>query len=136
MISIEKEIKVQFFDCDPMGVVWNGKYFDYFEMVRADLLAKCGLSYMKIAEKGYALPLVKNKIKYIKPIAADSVFIIKATVIEYEYMLRIKYEIREKNTGVLTTKGESTQAATDTAGNGIGFIPQFIIDAVLKEYNV
>ena len=135
MISIEKEIKVQFFDCDPMGVVWNGKYFDYFEMVRADLLAKYNLSYIKIAEKGYQLPLVKNKIKYIKPLPADSVFKIKATVTEYEIMLKIKYEITDLKTGIVTTKGESTQAATDLQGNSVGHIPDFIIDAIKKDDN-
>lgn len=133
MFCLEKEFKVQFNDCDPMGVVWNGKYFDYFEMARSELLDRMHLSYSVIFKKGYMLPLTRNKIKYIRPLTPGQTAIIRISVLEYEYMLKFRYEIINKKTGAVTTKGESCQMVTDLEGRGIAAVPSFIIDA-FKEY--
>jgi len=129
MGSIEIKMKAQFNDCDPMGIVWNGRYFDYFEAARSELLSKMGLSYMEIYEKGYMLPLVRNKIKYISPLKPGDEFVVKATVLEYDFFLRLGYEIRRCSDGTVTTKGESQQMVTDRAGKPVLQMPEFIIDA-------
>jgi len=36
--SAEAEIQVQFFDLDPMQVVWHGHYVKYLEVARCALL--------------------------------------------------------------------------------------------------
>ena len=133
MFCLEKEFKVEFNDCDPMGVVWNGKYFDYFEMARSELLERMHLNYMSIFKKGYMLPLTRNKIKYIRPLSPGQRVLIRITVVEYEFLLKFKYEIIDKKTGQVTTKGESSQMVTDLEGKGTGFVPDFITDA-FKEY--
>lgn len=133
MFCLEKEFKVEFNDCDPMGVVWNGKYFDYFEMARSELLEKMHLCYNSIFKKGYMLPLTRNKIKYIRPLSPGQRAVIRITVVEYEYLLKFKYEIMDKGTGVITTKGESSQMVTDLEGKSTGFVPDFITEA-FKEY--
>lgn len=133
MFCLEKEFTVAFNDCDPMGVVWNGKYFDYFELARAELLARMHLDYMSIFEKGYMLPLTKNKIKYIRSLRPGQKASVRIYVTEYEYLLKFKYEIINKETGEITTKGESCQMVTDANGESVGFVPAFITDA-FKEY--
>lgn len=135
MIVAEKEYKVEFYDCDPMGVVWNGKYFDYFEMARSELLSKMGLSYLGIYDKGYMLPLIRNKIKYIRSLKPGQVIIIKINIVEYEYLLKFSYEIYDKETNKIATKGESVQMVTDLKGAGIYKVPNFIIEAFEKYLN-
>ena len=36
----ETTIEVQFYDLDPMNVVWHGNYFKYMEIARCELLKK------------------------------------------------------------------------------------------------
>lgn len=35
-------IKVEFYDLDPMDVVWHGNYVKYLEVARCDMLSKLG----------------------------------------------------------------------------------------------
>lgn len=44
MLSITVEHTVAFHELDPMNVVWHGNYVNFFELARAALLDKIGLS--------------------------------------------------------------------------------------------
>ena len=96
MITTEVKIVADFFSCDPMGVVWNGKYFDFFEIGRRELFRSVGLSYKTMSDEGFMLPLVRNKIKYIRPMRFEDEATLSLNVVEYEYLLRIKYEIKSE----------------------------------------
>ena len=37
--------KVEFYDLDPMNVVWHGNYIKYLEAARCDMLSKIGYTY-------------------------------------------------------------------------------------------
>ncbi len=130
MISAEREIRVEFNDCDPMGVVWNGRYFDYFEMGRSMLLESLGIGYMTLAGHGYMLPLVRNKAKYRKPLRPGQAVVVRTSLVSYDVLIRFRFEIVDKTTGALTTTGESVQMLTDLEGNGVLDIPDFIIEAI------
>ena len=67
-ISHITTIKAQFFDVDSMDVVWHGNYVKYLETARCELLSKIGYDYKKMKMDGFAYPIVKLDIKYIKPI--------------------------------------------------------------------
>ncbi|MDR1505813.1 MAG: acyl-CoA thioesterase [Treponema sp.] len=107
----EAEISVEFFDLDPMRVVWHGNYINYFEAARRKLLEKIGYGYYEMEESGYAFPVVEISAKYPASLKHGDRARITATLVEYENRLKIKYEIRNAETGVLTTKGTSTQMA-------------------------
>lgn len=135
MKSVEREIQIEFFDIDQMGIVWNGRYFDFFEVARHALFEECGTGYQEMARRGCMLPLTRNKAKYIKPLRHGQKIIVKATFVEYDILIRIRFEIRDKESGVVTTTGESTQMATDLEGNSIGLIPAFIRDAIKEHFD-
>lgn len=128
MISAECELTVEFNDADPMGVVWNGRYFDYFEIARHAVLARAGVEYADMYREGYMLPLVKNSAKYIKPLMPGDRAIVSAVVTEYELMLKMSFTIRKAGTGEITTKGESTQFAVNTKGESLGCLPESLVE--------
>ncbi|MDD7200881.1 MAG: thioesterase family protein [Sphaerochaetaceae bacterium] len=107
--SVTVERKVEFFDVDPMRVVWNGRYFDYFECARSALLDALSIPYETLAEGGLMLYVVRNEAKYIHPVRLHDTILIKAVLREWEYLIRIAYEVRDKQTGLLCTKGMSEQ---------------------------
>jgi acyl-CoA thioester hydrolase len=130
-IYAEAEITVEFFDCDPLKVVWHGNYFNYFEIGRRVLLEKIGYGYDEMEQTGYAFPVIEVSAKYPGSLRFRDRVRVKAILDEYENRLRIKYEIRNIQTGLLTTKGLSTQMAVDMRTNESCFVcPQILIDKV------
>ena len=104
------EFKVAFFDLDPMNVVWHGNYVKYMETGRCALLDKIGYNYTEMVKSGYAFPVTDIKVRYIKPLYFGEHAKIVSHLVEYENMIKIKYEIFNEK-GELTTKAESTQMA-------------------------
>jgi acyl-CoA thioester hydrolase len=116
-IFAETDIKIEFFDLDPMQVVWHGNYLKFFEVGRCVLLEKIGYNYSEMEKSGFAFPVIEISAKYVGPLRFRDKARIKAVLVEYENCLRVKYEIRNVQTGLLTTKGVTTQMALNMSTN-------------------
>ena len=68
MVEAEVVVKAQFYDLDPMGVVWHGHYARFMEQARCELLDKIGYNYEEMRDSGYLWPIVDMHIKYVRPI--------------------------------------------------------------------
>ena len=127
----EAETTIEFYDLDPLQVVWHGNYTNYFELGRRALLEKIGYSYMEMMESGFAFPVVEMSLKYLEPLRLKDRIIIKAILVEYENCLRIKYEIRRLESDKIAAKGLSTQMAYDIkAGESCFACPKDLIERV------
>ena len=51
---------------DHAGVLWHGSYFNFLEEARIDALNKVGITYSKLSQEGYEIPVVSAQIKYKK----------------------------------------------------------------------
>ena len=49
---------------DHAGVMWHGSYLNFLEECRIDALDKVGLSYSRLSQKGFEIPVVSIKLKY------------------------------------------------------------------------
>ncbi|MDF7657678.1 thioesterase family protein [Erwiniaceae bacterium L1_54_6] len=126
----EVERVVSFNDCDPMGVVWHGHYFRFFEAAREALLRSVNYSYSEMAASGYVWPVVDARVKYRQPIRCEEVIRISATIAEYENRLRIDYIIRNA-LGQVTTKAHTIQVAVDQTTQEMCFVSPAILFARL-----
>lgn len=113
MLSTETEIVVPFHDVDSMQVVWHGHYVKYFETARCKLLEDFDYSYEKMVESGYAWPVVDMRIKYVKPLRFNQKIIVEIQLAEWEYRLKLKYRIRDADSGMTLTKGYTIQVAVE-----------------------
>jgi len=130
-IYTESEIIVEFFHLDPLRIVWHGNYLNYFEVGRRTLLEKIGYSYDEMEKSGYAFPVIDVSVKYLSSLRFRDRAIVKAILMEYENRLLIRYEIRNAQTGQITTKGSSTQMAFDIKNNDSCFVcPPVLIKKV------
>lgn len=111
MLSVEIPIKIQFYDLDPMNIVWHGNYARYFEEVRCELLEKIGYNYDEMQRSGYIWPIVTMETKYIRSIHFFQEILVTATLREYQNRLKIEYIIRDKKTGEVLTKAHTIQVA-------------------------
>ena len=49
---------------DHAGVMWHGTYFNFLEEGRIDAFDKVGITYAKLSEKGFEIPLISAQINY------------------------------------------------------------------------
>lgn len=59
MIKHVCDIRVRYADTDQMKFVYYGKFFEYFEQGRSDLLRSLGLPYSQVEEMGLLLPVIE-----------------------------------------------------------------------------
>jgi len=107
------EIQIPFHDVDMMMVAWHGHYVKYFEVARCDLLDKINYNYLEMLESGYAWPVIDMAVRYVKPARFGQWIVVEASLVEYEYRLKIDYLIRDKDTGQKLTKGHTIQVAVN-----------------------
>jgi YbgC/YbaW family acyl-CoA thioester hydrolase len=70
-ISSITPIRVRYAETDQMKMVYYGKYLEYFESGRSDLLRSIGLPYPEIEHLGYLLPVVEAHARYFKSARYD-----------------------------------------------------------------
>jgi acyl-CoA thioester hydrolase len=117
MVSTEITLTAQFYDLDPMGVVWHGHYARFLEQVRCQLLDNIGYNYTEMQTSGYIWPIVDMQMKFIRPIRFHQNFVVSATILESANRLKIEYIIRDQANGVVLTKATTTQVAVEVTTN-------------------
>lgn len=106
MIFSETKLRVRYADTDQMKMAYYGRFFEYFEQGRSDLLRLIGMPYPEIEEMGYHLPVLEAQAKYIKPARYDEELIVKTMASDIpQVRLRIDYEVRRGAGGELLATG-------------------------------
>ena len=111
MLSVDTVLRAQFFDLDPMNVVWHGNYARFLELGRSDLLDRLDYNYARMRDSGFAFPIVDMRLKYISPIRFRQDFVVTTSMVDYENRLRLDYVIRDLESGVVLTRARTTQVA-------------------------
>jgi acyl-CoA thioester hydrolase len=109
MVSVTVPVKVQFYDLDPMNVVWHGNYVRYLEVARCALLDRIGYNYGQMAASGYAWPVVDLRVKFVGPLRFGQEALVSARVVAFENGLKIDYEIRDQTSGAVLTRAHTFQ---------------------------
>jgi acyl-CoA thioester hydrolase len=118
----EAEVKVQFYDLDPMNVVWHGNYMKYMELARCALFDKIAYNYEEMQASGYMWPIIDLQIRYAGPAVFNQHLICRAEIVEWENRLKINYLIHDAVTGRRLTKATTTQVAVRIASGEMCFV--------------
>jgi acyl-CoA thioester hydrolase len=106
MIINKAEIRVRYADTDQMHFVYNGKYLEYFEVGRTEMLREIGLAYSVIENKGYQLPVLETYVKFLSPAFYDDILIVESYMKEYPpFKIHIDYTIYRKENNALVAEG-------------------------------
>lgn len=111
--SEEIEIRVPFYDADPVGIVWHGHFYKYFDRARDALLRTINYSPRVMKESGYKWPVIESQCRYARGIEYGEVIRVCAYVVEYEFQLTIEYRIYHSETGKRLARGMTKQVAVD-----------------------
>jgi len=132
MIKSEVIIQVQFYDLDPMEVVWHGHYVRYLEIARSALLDKINYNYPQMKASGYAWPIIDIQLRYVKPAVFSQRIKISAEIAEWENHLKINYLITDMKTGHRLTRASTTQVAVDISTQEMCFASPSILFEKLR----
>lgn len=121
MISAEVEMVVPFFDIDSLGIAWHGHYCKYLEIARCAMLDKIDYGYMTMKATGYVWPIVDLQLRYVRPARFEQRIRVTAELVEWEYRMKIKYQIADAASGEILAKGHTIQAAVDAVSGEMSY---------------
>jgi acyl-CoA thioester hydrolase len=117
-ITVKTDVAVRFNEADPLGIVWHGHYVRYFEDGRESFGNQFGCSYLDFYKNGFVIPIVKIDCDFKKSLRYGDTVVIETT---FHASLAAKmiftYNLYDKHTGDLVSKGSTTQVFLDTATN-------------------
>lgn len=65
-----------------MGYVYYGRYLEYFEVARTEMIRSLGLPYTDLEDKGVMLPVVQTRIDYKAPVFYDELMNVRVLLFD------------------------------------------------------
>lgn len=129
---VEAETQVQFYDLDPMEVVWHGHYVKYLEIARGALLDTIDYNYPQMRASGYLWPVIDLQLRYVASARFGARLKLRAEIVEWENRLKIDYLISDAVTGRRLTRASTTQVAVEIATGEMCFASPPVLFDKLK----
>ena len=109
-------IRVRYAETDQMKVVYYGRYFEYFEQARTDLLREQGLSYAEMEREGIFLPVIEAHASYHRSASYDDRIVIESIVREVPAArIRIDYVVTKEGAEVVLAEGYTVHSFMNAA---------------------
>jgi 4-hydroxybenzoyl-CoA thioesterase len=113
LITVTRTISVEWGDCDPAGIVYYPRYFEWFDASTAALFAAAGVS-NNVMHNTYGIvgiPMVDTRARFFIPSKFDDKLTVESTVTEFR---RSSFDVRHKmlRDGALAVEGFETRVWT------------------------
>ena len=94
LIEYSHKLRSRYGETDKMGYVYYGRYLEYFEVARTEMIRSFGLSYRELEENGVMLPVIHSELEYKIPVHYDVEMEIKVMVFDIpQVRLQTFYEV-------------------------------------------
>ena len=130
MIFHRTQVRVRYGETDQMGFVYYGKYAEYFEVGRVELIRSMGFTYKEVEAAGILMPVADLRIQYRKPALYDDLLTVQTCVPEIpRSSFLTTYKIHNQKHELLVT-GEVKLAFFNKEKNRPVRVPAFILEAI------
>jgi acyl-CoA thioester hydrolase len=82
VISYTHTLRSRYSETDQMGYVYYGRYLEYFEAARTEMIRNLGMPYSRMEKEGVMLPVVYSQIAYRSPVFYDEEINVEVMVFE------------------------------------------------------
>ena len=131
MLSHTTSIRIRYADTDQMQFAYNGKYLEYFEVGRTEMLRENGLAYNFIEKQGFQLPVIEAYVKYLNPAHYDEIIEIESYVKENPvFKIHIDYTMRKAGSGIVVAEGFTKHVFIDKETKKPLRPPEFFVEAM------
>ena len=136
MIKNLTDVRVRYADTDAMKFVYYGKYFEYFEQGRSELLRSIGFPYTEIERQGIFIAVIEAYAKYRKSARYDDLLTVETTVTEMPIArVRIQYRIFLKGETEPIVEGYSVHSFLNQSTGRPTRAPAMFLQAVQEAMN-
>jgi len=112
--------RVIYADTDQMGVVYHGRYLEWMEAARTELMRVHGMSYNSLEDRGISLPVIEAACKYIKPFKYDDIVNVLAEIEDVtRSKLTIRYELYCDGEDIIRARGTTVHCYMNRQGRAI-----------------
>jgi 4-hydroxybenzoyl-CoA thioesterase len=113
LLTNTRKILVEWGDCDPAGIVWYPRYFEWFDASTTALFTAAGVS-NGVMHKHYrvvGIPMVDTRARFLIPSRFEDELMIESTVTEFR---RSSFDVRHRmlRNGALAVEGFETRVWT------------------------
>ena len=137
MIKHATKVQGRYADTDQMKRVYHGKYFEYFEEARSEMLRSLGLPYPQLEEMGLLLPVIEAHADYKRSAQYDDLLEVVTFMRQMPVArVRLDYEIYREGEKDLLVEGYTIHVFVNaTTGKPTRAPAQFleVIEANMKE---
>ena len=114
--AVLTEQRIGLHHCDPLGVAWHGRYFEWFEMARTALFASRDLDVPQIREFGFRMYIVDAHCRYMAPLVYGDVAQVTAWFVAVTPLIRVAYDVHQAGSDRWCAR--ATTVLATTAGDG------------------
>ncbi len=82
LITYRHQLRSRYGETDQMGYVYYGRYLEYFEVARTEMIRSLGVPYSRLENDGIMLPVVYSQVAYKSPIFYDELMDIEVMLFE------------------------------------------------------
>ncbi|SMO56704.1 acyl-CoA thioester hydrolase [Gracilimonas mengyeensis] len=114
VVEFTHPMRSRYGETDRMGYVYYGRYLEYFEVARTEMIRSMGVSYRELEDSGVMLPVVHAEVDYKVPVLYDEEMFIKVMVFEVPSVrLRTYYEVTTAASDKVHAQGEVSLCFVD-----------------------
>jgi acyl-CoA thioester hydrolase len=107
----EVELRVEFRDCDPMGILWHGHHLAYCEAARHELGRRIGFGLERLQELGLFAPVIRSQVLHLEPVPVGTLLRVTVELFPTE-QARLYHRYRLADGDRLCTVAETEQVLT------------------------
>lgn len=127
---VRVRIKVPFHDCDPLFVVWHGRYFQYLEVARSALFARHKVDVEDVRALNYRMYVTDVHCRYMHPLSYNDDVEITARFTALTPLFRIAYDVRNLTAQRRSARAVTVLATTDANGKLFPETPHALLSRV------
>jgi len=131
--AISLDYRVEFHHCDPLGVVWHGRYFEFLEGARAALMKSVGLDVPEIRALGHRMFVTEARCRYMAAASLGDELRVTAWFSGREPLIRVTYDVYDVTTERWCARATTVLATTDAAGGLIARTPDAILSRLPRD---
>lgn len=88
------QLRSRYGETDQMGYVYYGRYLEYFEEARTEMIRSLGFPYKKLEENGVMLPVIHTEVEYKAPVFYDELMDVRVMLFDIpKVRLETYYEV-------------------------------------------
>lgn len=126
------DLEVPLYHVDALGIVWHGRYYEYFEQARIQLLRARRLDARDLVELGFGMLLIESRCRHIAPLRYGDRIRVSAWLRDVTHRLHVAYEITNLTRGERAARAHTILVTTDPSGRLLLRTPATILERLAQ----